>query len=132
MAQEDPRLGPAWGRDPDLFDSCRLESSGPWPHREPLPLHATNMNRLVTTLALLGSTAGLSAAQQPSIYVDIGSTSGGAGTPASTFGAAASTGGFWNDLDLDFVAAAGHSDTEPGLVSSMITHSDAIRDLLTK
>ena len=32
--------------------------------------------------------------------------------------------------DLDFVAAAGHSDTEPGLVSSMVTHSDAIRDLL--
>ena len=35
-------------------------------------------------------------------------------------------------VDLDFVAAAGHSDTEPGLVSSMITHSDAIRDLLAK
>ena len=34
--------------------------------------------------------------------------------------------------DLDFVAAAGHSDTEPGLVSSMITHSDGIRDLLAK
>mmetsp|Transcript_19903 Transcript_19903/g.51731 ORF Transcript_19903/g.51731 Transcript_19903/m.51731 type:complete len:391 (-) Transcript_19903:30-1202(-) len=34
--------------------------------------------------------------------------------------------------DLDFVAAAGHSDTEPGLVSSMVTHSDAIRDLLAK
>ena len=35
-------------------------------------------------------------------------------------------------VDLDFVAAAGHSDSEPGLVSSIITHSDAIRDLLTK
>ena len=34
--------------------------------------------------------------------------------------------------DLDFVAAAGHSDTEPGLVSSMVTHSDGIRDLLAK
>ena len=35
-------------------------------------------------------------------------------------------------VDLDFVAAAGHSDTEPGLVSSLITHSDGIRDLLAK
>ena len=36
------------------------------------------------------------------------------------------------DVALDFVAAAGHSDTEPGLVDSMIKHSDAIRDLLQK
>ena len=62
------------------------------------------MNRLLTSFTLLAVTSGLSAAQQPSIYVDIGSVSGGAGTPSSTFGAAASTGGFWNDLDLDFVA----------------------------
>ena len=59
------------------------------------------MNRLLTSFTLLAVTSGLSAAQQPSIYVDIGSVSGGAGTPSSTFGAAASTGGFWNDLDLD-------------------------------
>lgn len=31
---------------------------------------------------------------------------------------------------LDFVAAAGHSDTEPGLVDSMIKHSDTLRSLL--
>jgi len=33
-------------------------------------------------------------------------------------------------VDLDFVAGAGHSDTEPGLVDSMVRHSDELRDLL--
>ena len=62
------------------------------------------MNRLLYGLAAAIATGGVTLAQQPSIYVDIGSVSGGAGTPATTFGAAASVGGFWNDLDLDFVA----------------------------
>ena len=62
------------------------------------------MNRLLRGLAVIASTTGVGLAQQPSIYVDIGSVSGGAGTPTSTFGAAAGTSGHWNDLDLDFVA----------------------------
>ncbi|MDG1491601.1 MAG: hypothetical protein P8M11_06835 [Planctomycetota bacterium] len=59
------------------------------------------MNRLLHSLAIAIASGGVALAQQPSIYVDIGSVSGGAGTPATTFGAAASVGGFWNNLNLD-------------------------------
>ena len=62
------------------------------------------MNRLFKGLSVAAFTTGLGFAQQPSIYVDIGSVSGGAGTPTNAFAAAAGTAGFWNDLDLDFVS----------------------------
>jgi proline iminopeptidase len=33
-------------------------------------------------------------------------------------------------VDLEFVAGAGHSDSEPGLVDAMVRASDKLRDIL--
>ena len=34
------------------------------------------------------------------------------------------------DVDLEFVAGAGHSDSEPGLVDAMVRATDRFRDVL--
>ena len=47
----------------------------------------------------------------------------------SLFAQAARAGG---EVELEFVAGAGHSDTEPGLVDAMVRATDRFKEGLTK
>ena len=56
-------------------------------------------------------------AQQPAIFVDVGSASFGFGVPSPGYSAAASIGGQWNGLDSDLFTGLGLFDfTSPPLI----------------
>ena len=61
--------------------------------------------KALNSLLVLSFLTSIASAQQPSIYIDVGSIAQGFGVPTSDYAAAAPMGGVWNALDAD--AASG-------------------------